>query len=193
MNYTVATMTAKETIGIRYWHAVYVKSRYEKKVFDRLTDLGIKAYLPLVTLVKQWSDRRKKVEEPLFKSYVFVFNNEKEYLDILNITGVVKFVSFEHKAVVVPESQIVAIKCYIDDYEQGKAEKAMRNEDLKIGQLVRITHGPMQGLIGRLESVKDKRLVVYIEAVGQYLPVSIPRTKVEPVQETENLSLNETE
>ena len=191
MNCTVVTMTMKKTNEIRYWHAIYVRSRYEKKVFDRLTEMGIKAYLPLVTLVKQWSDRRKKVEEPLFKSYVFVFNNEKEYVNILNVPGVVKFVSFEHKAVVVPESQIVAIKRYIDDYEQGKEEKAMRNEDLKIGQLVRITHGPMQGLIGRLESVKDKRLVVYIEAVGQYLPVSIPRTKVEPIQETDNLNFKE--
>ena len=173
------------------WHALYVHSRAEKKVYERLVEMGFEAYLPLITKMKRWSDRMKKVEEPLFKSYVFVFNNEKEYVNILNVPGVVKFVSFEHKAVVVPESQIVAIKRYIDDYEQGKEEKAMRNEDLKIGQLVRITHGPMQGLIGRLESVKDKRLVVYIEAVGQYLPVSIPRTKVEPIQETDNLNFKE--
>ena len=63
----------------------------------------------------------------------------------------------------------------------------MRNEDLKIGQLVRITHGPMQGLTGRLESVKDKRIVVYIDAVGQYLPVSLPRAKVEPINDSSNV------
>lgn len=174
----------------RHWHALYVRSRFEKKVFDQLQDIGVETYLPLITQIKQWSDRRKKVEEPLFKSYLFVRNNEKEYFAILNLTGVVKFVTFEHKAVVVPENQIIAIKRYIDDYEQDKEDKAMRNEDLKIGQMVRITHGPMQGLIGRLESVKDKRLVVYIEAVGQYLPVSIPRTKVEPIKETETVDFN---
>ena len=174
----------------RHWHALYVRSRFEKKVFDQLQDIGVETYLPLITQIKQWSDRRKKVEEPLFKSYLFVRNNEKEYFSILNLTGVVKFVTFEHKAVVVPENQIIAIKRYIDDYEQDKEDKAMRNEDLKIGQMVRITHGPMQGLIGRLESVKDKRLVVYIEAVGQYLPVSIPRTKVEPIKETETVDFN---
>lgn len=172
----------------RHWHALYVRSRFERKVLGQLQENGIEAYLPLITLIKQWSDRRKKVEEPLFKSYLFVRNNEKEYLTILSLTGVVKFVSFEHKAVVVPENQIIAIKRYIDDFEQGKEDKAMRNEDLKIGQMVRITHGPMQGLIGRLESVKDKRLVVFIEAVGQYLPVSIPRAKVEPIEETETIS-----
>lgn len=180
-------MAAKDD---RHWHALYVKSRFERKVFNQLQDMGVEAYLPLITQIKQWSDRRKKVEEPLFKSYLFVRNNEKEYLAILNLGGVVKFVTFERKAVVVPENQIIAIKRYIDDYEQDKEDKAMRSEDLKIGQLVRITHGPMQGLIGRLESVKDKRLVVYIEAVGQYLPVSIPRTKVEPIKETETVDFN---
>lgn len=177
-------------IDDRHWHALYVRSRFERKVFDQLEENGIEAYLPLITLVKQWSDRRKKVEEPLFKSYLFVRNNPKEHLSILNLNGVVKFVTFEHKPVVVPENQIVAIKRYVDDYEQDKEDKAMRNEDLKIGQLVRITHGPMQGLIGRLESVKDKRLMVFIETVGQYLPVSIPRTKVEPIEEPENMDFN---
>lgn len=180
-------MAAKDD---RHWHALYVRSRFERKVFDQLQDMGVEAYLPLITQIKQWSDRRKKVEEPLFKSYLFVRNNEKEYLAILNLVGVVKFVTFERKAVVVPENQIIAIKRYIDDYEQDKEDKVMRSEDLKIGQMVRITHGPMQGLIGRLESVKDKRLVVYIEAVGQYLPVSIPRTKVEPIKETETVDFN---
>ena len=177
-------MTTKDT---RYWYAIYVRSRFEKKVYDQLQDIGIKAYLPIVMRIRQWSDRRKKVEEPLFRSYLFVYSNAKEHLPILQTTGVVRFVSFEHKPVVVPENQILAIKRYIDDYEQDKEEKAMRNEDLKVGQLVRITHGPMRGLTGRLESVKDKRIVVYIEAVGQYLPVSIPRAKVEPVPESDKV------
>ena len=55
----------------RFWHALYVRSRMEKKVLSQLEESGYKAYLPLITQVKQWSDRKKKVEEPLFKSYVF--------------------------------------------------------------------------------------------------------------------------
>ena len=61
--------------AVRYWHALYVRSRAEKKVLAQLEDMGIQAYLPLITHVKQWSDRKKKVEEPLFKSYVFVYSN----------------------------------------------------------------------------------------------------------------------
>ena len=69
----------------RYWHAVYVRSRAEKKVLMQLEDMGVQAYLPLITQMKQWSDRRMKVQEPLFRSYVFVFSNEKEYIPILNV------------------------------------------------------------------------------------------------------------
>ena len=56
----------------KHWHALYVRSRSERKVLTQLEEMGVEAYLPLITLIKQWSDRRKKVEEPLFKSYVFI-------------------------------------------------------------------------------------------------------------------------
>ena len=69
----------------KYWHALYVRSRSEKKVLSQLEDMGVQAYLPLISVVKQWSDRRVKVEEPLFKSYVFVYSDRKEYIPILNL------------------------------------------------------------------------------------------------------------
>ena len=169
----------------RHWYALYVRSRSEKKVLMQLEEQGIEAFLPLITRLKQWSDRKKKVEDPLFKSYVFVHSNDKEHNPILNVYGVVKFVTFEHKAVVVPDNQIVAIKRYIDEFVEEENE--LKNADLKEGQLVRIIAGPMKDLIGRLSSVKDKkRITVYIEAVGQYISVSIPRTKVEPIPENAN-------
>jgi len=166
----------------RFWHALYVRSRSEKKVLSQLEDMGFQAYLPQITVVKQWSDRRKKVEEPLFKSYVFVRSNDKEYISILNVYGVVRFVTFERKAVVVPENQILAIKKFVSDYEHGEEFKMSNNEDLKVGQMVRIINGPMKGLVGKLEQIQNKRhLIVYIEVVGQFIPVHIPRAKVEPV------------
>ena len=168
----------------RFWHAIYVKSRAEKKVLMQLEDIGVTAYLPMITQVKQWSDRRKKVQEPLFRSYVFVYSNEKEYIPILNVFGVVRFVTFEHKAVVVPENQIIAIKKFVEEYEQGEEFKMMNNEDLKEGQMVRIITGPMKGLVGRLDTIENKRhLIVFIDVVGQFIPVHISRAKVEPVYE----------
>ena len=165
------------------WYALYVHSRAEKKVHARITEMGIESYLPLVTRMKVWSDRIKKVEEPLFKSYLFVRTDLKNYYDIVNIPGVTKFVSFEKKAVVVPENQINAIKKYCEDFTD-EDEKAANDIELHEGQLVRITRGEMMGLVGRLASFNSKkRLIVYIESVGQYLPVNVARTKVEPVYE----------
>lgn len=169
----------------RHWFALYVRPRFEKKVLSQLEEQGIEAYLPLVTSVKQWSDRRKKVEEPLFKSYVFVRSNTKEHLTVLNVYGVIKYVTFERKAVVVPDNQILAIKKFVEDFEHGDEYKMRNNEDLKVGQTVRIINGPMKGLTGTLETIYNKRhLVVYIDVVGQYIPVHIPRAKVEPVFES---------
>lgn len=164
------------------WYALYVHSRAEKKVYERLVEMGLEAYLPLVTRVKRWSDRLKKVDEPLFKSYLFVRSNDKWHFEILSIPGVTKFVTFEKKAVVVPENQIVAVKKYCNDYIEEDSE--LKNVDLHEGQLVRITSGDMAGLMGRLAPINNKkRLIVYIESVGHYLPINIARSKVEPVHE----------
>jgi transcription antitermination factor NusG len=169
----------------RNWHALYVRSRSEKKVLSQLQEMGFEAYLPLVTKIKQWSDRRKKIEEPLFKSYVFVYSNAMEYLSILNVYGVMRFVSFERKPVDVPDNQILAIKRFVEDYEHGEEFKMQNDEVLKVGQMVRIINGPMKNLKGSLHTICNKRLlVVYIEAVGQYLPITISRARVEPIIES---------
>lgn len=164
------------------WYALYVHSRAEKKVYKRLVEMGLEAYLPLVTKMKRWSDRMKKVEEPLFKSYLFVRCEEKLHYQVLSVDGVTKFVKFANKAVVVPENQIKAVMRYCDDYVDE--DNKINDTELHEGQLVMITSGEMMGLTGRLAPIKNKkRLIVYIESVGQYIPVNISRTKIEPVHE----------
>ena len=92
--------------------------------------------------------------------------------------------SFERKAVTVPENQINAIKRYCDDFEGTEQEQ--EQIEFHEGQLVRITSGEMVGLIGRLAPIKNKkRLIVYIESVGHFLPINIARTRVEPVYQKE--------
>jgi len=165
------------------WYAVYVKSRYEKKTFKLLEEKHIETYLPLINRLKQWSDRKKMVEEPLFKSYVFVRTDLKDYFEILNTPGIVRFVCFEGKPVPVPENQLVAVKSYIGEFD-GE-EEIDRLQDLHEGQLVEIAYGQMKGLIGRLVEIKGKqRLLVNIEAVGQSLPISISRSQVTICRQT---------
>ena len=161
------------------WFAVYVKSRSEKKVFKLLEDVGIESFLPLITRVKQWSDRKKKVDEPLFRSYLFVNIQLTDYYRVLQIPGVVKFITFEKQPVHVPDNQIIAIKEYINDIDLQN----INYEDFKEGELVRIKSGQMKDLIGRFIKINGKhRIIVDIEVVGQSLPINIARSNVEAVK-----------
>ena len=161
------------------WFAVYVKSRSEKKVFKLLEDVGIESFLPLITRVKQWSDRKKKVDEPLFRSYLFVNIQLADYYRVLQIPGVVKFITFEKQPVPVPDNQIIAIKEYISDIDLQN----INYDDFKEGELVRIKSGQMKDLIGRFVKINGKhRIIVDIEVVGQSLPINIARSNVEAVK-----------
>ena len=161
------------------WFAIYVKSRSEKKVLKLLEDIGVESFLPLITRVKQWSDRKKKVEEPLFRSYLFVNIPLSDYYTVLNINGVVKFISFEKKPVPVPDNQIIAIKEYLNDTELH----SINYEDFKEGELVRVKTGQMKDLVGRFVKINGKhRVIIDIEAVGQSLAINIARSNVEAVK-----------
>ena len=166
---------------IPQWYAVYVKSRYEKKTSKLLADKDIEVYLPLLNRLKQWSDRKKMVEEPLFKSYVFVRSDLKNYYDILNTPGIVRFVGFEGKPVPVPDNQIVAVRQFVGEYDDSSDISELHN--LQEGQLVEIVYGEMKGLVGRLVSLKGKqRLLVDIESVGRSIPINISRSQVRLLQ-----------
>lgn len=161
------------------WFAIYVKSRSEKKVLKLLEDIGVESFLPLITRVKQWSDRKKKVEEPLFRSYLFVNIPLSDYYTVLNVNGVVKFITFEKKPVPVPDNQIIAIKEYLNDTELHSIDY----EDFKEGELVRIKSGQMKDLIGRFIKINGKhRVIIDIEAIGQSIPINIARSNVEAVK-----------
>ena len=163
----------------RKWFAIYVKSRSEKKVLKLLEDIGVESFLPLITRVKQWSDRKKKVEEPLFRSYLFVNIPLSDYYTVLNVNGVVKFITFEKKPVPVPYNQIIAIKEYLNDTELH----SINYEDFKEGELVRVKTGQMKDLIGRFIKINGKhRVIIDIEAVGQSIPINIARSNVEAVK-----------
>ena len=161
------------------WFDIYVKSRSEKKVLKLLEDIGIESFLPLITRVKQWSDRKKKVEEPLFRSYLFVNIPLNDYYTVLNVNGVVKFITFEKKPVPVPDNQIIAIKEYLNDTELH----SINYEDFKEGELVRVKTGQMKDLVGRFVKINGKhRVIIDIEAVGQSLAVNVARSNVEAVK-----------
>ncbi len=157
------------------WYALYVKPRSEKKVALELEAWEIEFYLPLIKVLKQWSDRKKWIEEPLFKSYLFVCIDPKEYYIVLQVIGAVRYISFEGKAAPIPPQQIEAIKYYLNE----KDPEIQKDADWKKGNKVEIIAGSMTGLIGELVEVKGKhRVSIEIETVGHAILIKIPKNKL---------------
>ncbi|MCF8229267.1 MAG: UpxY family transcription antiterminator [Bacteroidales bacterium] len=156
----------------KHWYAVYTKSRAEKMVDKLLNEKGIDRYLPLQRVLRQWSDRKKWVEEPLIRSYIFVnIANDREYLNVLQTDGVVKFVTFAGKAAKIPEKQIDNIKLLLASEE----DLEVTPEKFEPGMDIEVHAGPLKGLEGSLIELKGKnRVKVELEAIGQSILVEIP-------------------
>ncbi len=181
MSETGLTTKSTKKILPKNWYAIYTRSKAEKKVLIELEFLEIESYLPLITRYRQWSDRKKKVVEPLFRSYIFVHVHESLLYTVRNVPNVARFVSFEGKPSVVPEEQINAIRYFLDEQDD---HEDIDHSLIQEGQLVRIKQGQMEGLIGRMIRYRNKyRLMVQIEAVGQMISLNIPRSKVEPIKD----------
>ena len=140
---------------------------------------GIDTFLPLIKVLKQWSDRKKWVEEPLFRSYLFVYINQDEYYKVLSVTGVVKYITFEGKAVPVPEQQIMAIKQFLNNEE----DQFVSSESFKIGDQVEIFRGTLKGLLGNLVDIRGKQKVrIEIESIGQSIILTIPKSYLKVIR-----------
>ena len=153
------------------WYAAYTKSRTEKKVFEELQQNGIEAYLPLQRKLKQWSDRRKWVEEPLLRCYIFVKIDMGDYYRVLNTRGVVRYITFEGKAVPIPENQIEVLRKIV----ATEADVEVTSDRFAPGDKVKVVGGPLLGLEGEMVDFRgSRRVMVRFDQLGQHLLVSIP-------------------
>lgn len=164
----------KKKTNEKTWYAIYVKSRTEKKVAADLEAENIDFYLPLEKRLKQWSDRKKWVEEPLFRSYIFVHIESKDYYRAL-VRNTVKYITFEGNAVPVPPQQIEAVKVYLNE----KEPLHVADEDWETGKEVEVIAGKLTGLRGVLMEAKGKsRVKVEIDVVGSAIILQIPKSKL---------------
>lgn len=147
-----------------FWHAVYVKSRTEKKAQTELQIQEIETFLPLQRKLRQWSDRKKWVETPLISGYLFVKASRKEYDQVLQSNYVVSYVRFEGKAAIVPDYQIEYLKLML---KQDSSEIEITREKLKPGQMIEVVAGPLIGLKGKLQKMKGKnKVAIELEQLG---------------------------
>jgi transcriptional antiterminator RfaH len=158
------------------WHPVYTQPRAEKKAFQALSDKGIKAYLPLHRRLKQWSDRKKWVEEPFIKSYLFVHITEQEKSEVLMTKGISRFLYFSGQVATMPERQINDLKLLM----ASPYELEITEEDLQPGEKVIIKAGPLKGMVGEMISYRSqKQLMLRIESLGCSIVVSSSASLIE--------------
>ena len=152
------------------WYAIYVRSRHEKSVHSELQQKGIESSLPLISVTRQWSDRKKKVKVPLFRSYVFVnIDISKEKLPVLQTDGVVKFVAFCNKTVSIPEEQMFWLDQIL------LSELSIEHvQEFPVGTDVAVMFGPLKGLQGRVKTKNSKtKLVIWFDSIMQGVSVEI--------------------
>lgn len=155
------------------WYALYTKPRHEFKAETQLNACGIEYYLPSVVRLKQWSDRKKKVKEPLFSGYIFVKGNERDRLLALEQYAIVRSIFFQGAPAIVPEWQIENLKMML---EKGGGDVTVTDK-IKPGTPVKIISGPFQDVIGIVDedSNHNKFLSITIDLLRTTVRVKIPR------------------
>jgi transcription antitermination factor NusG len=160
-----------------HWYALQTRVHRERVVEQRLQERGVPTFLPTITEVRRWSDRKKKIEFPLFASYLFVklSPTKVDRLRVLCVDGVFQFVGTRGEATPIPEEQIDGVRALVN----GEL-KWSSHPFLKIGQRVRIRSGALQGIEGILVSRSgESTLVISVDAIQRSMAVRIDGYDVE--------------
>lgn len=162
------------------WYAVYTRPNNEKKIYSGLIEDNIECYLPLKRTLRKWSDRKKWIEEPLFRGYIFVKVSHIEYFRVLNIPGVVYYVSFGGQPQAIPDYQIDFIKTIVREKEQ---ELEVNYENVKKGTECEVLVGPLKGIKGEVTRLSGQyRLLIRIVSMGCSLQVNISRDEIKLIK-----------
>ena len=155
------------------WKVIYTASRQEKKLAQRLSQIGIEHYLPIYRKLSQWSDRKKWVEVPLFSGYLFVRPTSKQRDLVLQQAGAVAYLRFNGQDAVVTERELKVIEQLL---ESGYSmESLTKPDDLKKGDQVMVIDGPLKGqMVDVVRRNNDEIFLVSFDTIGQSIKVNLP-------------------
>ncbi len=160
-----------------HWYALYTRSRHEKQVAAQLDRKKVECFLPLYQSTRRWKDRRVQLKLPLFPGYVFVHMPPRERVQVLNVPGAVRLVSFNGRPVPLAETEIEILR-------HGLAQRlrAEPHPFLKVGRRVRVINGPLRDAEGVLIRKKDKfRIVLSVDLIMRSAAVEVDAADVEPL------------
>ena len=159
------------------WYVAYTFPKAEKKVKDKLEKIGIQSYLPLHQVVRDWSDRKKKLVVPLFPNYIFVHISENKRHEIFAVKEIVKYVSFGGVPATVNDTTVNSLKNILSVNPEIKVEKMV-----SIGAPVKITRGPFVGTEGIVVRMSGRtKLIIQIEALQRAITLNISASDVDSV------------
>lgn len=151
------------------WYIAYTFSRAERAAQQKLEMIGVSSYVPLHKVQKNWSDRKKILETPLFPNYIFIYASQTRKHEILKMKEIVNYITFEGKAVTVSESLINSIKKIVEH------DVEVTSLDYSPGMRVLIKEGPLAGVEGKLLKKNDKNfLLVEIKILQRAVAINIP-------------------
>ena len=160
------------------WYVLYTTSMSEKKVAERLSKAAIEHYLPLCKILRQWSDRKKKIEQPLIRGVVFVKTTEKELKDVYSIQGVRGILKFLGRPAVVLEHEIQSLRILLQQVHVDVLEQV----DIQPGDMVEVTYGPFKGMQAcAIQEQNSMRLIIEIKNMGVGFSVNVPKSYVKPL------------
>ena len=166
------------TNNTTYWYAVHTKPRWEKKVARLLQDRGIEHYCPLNKVMRQWSDRKKAILEPLFKGYVFVQVDEKLKWDVLQINGIVNYVHWLGKPARIRESEIDTIRRFLHEFEDIEVTET----SVRVSSTVQVKQGVLMNYKGIVLELHGNRAKVMIESMGLQLSAYFDKKNLELIE-----------
>jgi transcription antitermination factor NusG len=143
------------------WFVVYTRPQQELKVAEQLSAMGIPNYCPTITLVKQYSDRKKKVSKPLLSSYVMVELEENQRNKVFTCCGIVRYLFFLGKPAVVPAFEIDLMKNHLNGVYNDK-----KVTTLSVGDFHTISQGPFSGISGKVVQSDNTKVKLELASLG---------------------------
>jgi len=163
----------------KQWFAIYTKPRWEKKIDAVLIRKGVTSWCPIQKIERFWSDRKKIIDEPLFRSYVFVQIDITERATVLSTPGVLNFVYYLGKPAVIRDEEIDVIRNYLG--EKGAVLSVISEEGYREETKVLVNHGVFMGNEGTIIRGGKKKVFVRLESLGQVMVVEFPTEFISPV------------
>lgn len=170
----------------KQWMIVYTKPKNEKKVADLLNRQQIENYCPVRRVLKQWSDRKKYVDEVIIRSYVFVNVEESERIRVLQTPGVLNFVYWLKKPAIVRDKEMHQLMSFLSEYQHS----AIEVKEIPIGAKAKIVHGPLISQEGEVIKVNKNMVSLRLYSAGLEITATVENSAVEVTALTENKNTN---